>query len=81
MLPLSAAEAQQVADGKVRIVLHAVGGADPGCQLIVEAAVAEYVRSLGPERLLEACEFGKKAHVDATLSSKVHLKKTLKKPI
>jgi len=79
MLPLSPAEASQVANGEARITLKAVGGSDPTCQLQVEAAVADYVRSLGPELLLEQCEFGKKAREEATLKAKVHLKKRPKK--
>jgi hypothetical protein len=75
MLPLSAGEAQQVADGQARITLKAVGGSDPACQIQVEAAVADYVRSLGPELLLEACEYGRKTREGATLRAKVHLKK------
>jgi hypothetical protein len=78
LLPLNATEAQAVADGNTRITLHAVGGVDPGCQLQVEAAVADYVRSLGPDLLLEACEFGDKARNGATLRSRVQLKRTPK---
>lgn len=74
LLPLNATEAQRVADGQARITIHAVGGSNPDCQLQVEAAVADYVRTLGPERLLEACEFGTKARETATLKSRVRLK-------
>lgn len=76
LLPLSAEEAEAVANGQTRITLRAVGGADPNCALIVESAVADYVRSLGPERLLEQCEFGAKARNMATLKSRVRLKRT-----
>lgn len=78
MLPLSPGEAQRVADGQARITLKAPGGTDPACQIQVEAAVADYVRSLGPELLLEACEYGRKTRQDASLHAKVHLKKPKK---
>ena len=75
LFPLDVDQAQSVANGQTRITLRPVGGANDACALQVEAAVADYVRTLGPDKLLNACEFGKQAHVDATLSTKVHLKK------
>ena len=74
LFPLDAAQAQSVADGDTRITIRAVGGGDDNCALRVEAAVAEYVRILGPENLLEACEFSKRSRDKATLKAKVHLK-------
>ncbi len=78
LFPLNIQQAQSVADGQTRITLRAVGGANDACALQVEAAVADYVRTLGPDKLLKACEFGRQAHVDASLSAKVHLKKGAK---
>lgn len=77
--PLSAPQAQSVADGNVRITLRPVGGANPNCAVQVEAAVAEYVRSLGPTQLLEACEFGRKTRQDASLKTRVRLKTVSKR--
>lgn len=76
LLPLNHGEAQQVAAGQARVTLRAVGGASQECQIQVDAAVADYVRSLGPQRLLEMCEYGKKTREEATLKAKVRLKKT-----
>ena len=76
LLPLSVSEAQQVANGQARITLRAVNGSDPNCQIQVEAAVADYIRSLGPQRLLDMCEYGKKARDEATLKANVRLKNT-----
>lgn len=73
LLPLSANEAQQVADGTARVTLKAVGGSNPDCQLQVEAAVADYVRSLGPQRLLEQCEFASRSRNEATLTTRARL--------
>lgn len=80
LFPLNVDQAQSVAEGQTRIILRPVGGANDACALQVEAAVADYVRTLGPDKLLNACEFGKQAHVNATLSAKVNLKKGAKAP-
>lgn len=72
-LPLMASSAEEILQSDIKVKVKAVGSTSPDCELPIEAAIAEYAKTLSVQRLNEACKIGLRAQKEATMKTKARV--------